>query len=456
MVLDMTKGSPIGKIMRFFVPVLLGNLLQQFYSLADSFIVSRFIGVEAFAGVSATGSLNFLIMGFTWGICSGFSIPVSQEFGAGNEKGLRRCFANSLYLSAAIAISMAVLTGILTPQILRLVGTPADIFDYSCAYIRIVFIGLPATVMYNLLAGVMRAVGDGRTPLIMLLFSTIVNIALDLLMVVTFDMGISGAAIATVVSQLISGVLCLFVIFKKFDVLRIRRDEWGMDARVMGRLMGIGLPMGLQFSITAIGSTIIQSAVNSLGSAAVAAVGAGAKVQFIFTTPLEATGATMATYCGQNLGAGRIDRVRAGVRRITLIMFGYSVAAYILQLLTGRSLAVLFIGAGDPGIVDGTVQYLNSVVMFAFLLGIVLIYRNAIQGLGHSRVAMLAGIMELVGRAFVALVLVRYFGFAGACYANPMAWLCADMLLLPLYFKIVNRIERETNAQGLHSGAKEL
>lgn len=227
MVLDMTKGSPIGKIMRFFVPVMLGNLLQQFYSLADSFIVSRFLGVEAFAGVSATGSLHFLIIGFTWGVCSGFAIPISQEFGAGNQRGLRRCFANSLYLSAIIAFSMAILTAILTPQILNLIGTPADIFDYSCTYIRILFIGLPATVMYNLMAGVMRAVGDGRTPLIMLLFSTVLNIILDLLMVVAFKMGIAGAAIATVVSQLVSGILCVIVIFRKFDVLKIKKDEWG-------------------------------------------------------------------------------------------------------------------------------------------------------------------------------------------------------------------------------------
>lgn len=454
MVLDMTKGSPIGKIMRFFVPVMLGNLLQQFYSLADSFIVSRFLGVEAFAGVSATGSLHFLIIGFTWGVCSGFAIPISQEFGAGNERGLRKCFANSLYLSAVIAISMAILTAILTPQILTLIGTPADIFDYSCTYIRILFIGLPATVMYNLMAGVMRAVGDGRTPLIMLLFSTILNIILDLLMVVVFKMGIAGAAIATIVSQLVSGILCVIVIFRKFDVLKIKKDEWGISPSIMARLMGIGLPMGLQFSITAVGSTILQGAVNSLGSSAVASIGAGAKVQFIFMAPLEATGATMATYCGQNLGAGKMDRVRMGVKRITILMFIYSAAAFVMQRFAGRPLAQLFIGTAEPAIVTGTVQYLNSVIMFASLLGIVLIYRNAIQGLGHSRVAMLSGIMELIGRVFVAFVLVRFFGFSGACFANPMAWLCADALLLPLYFRIVRQEEMRIQDQGLQPAEK--
>lgn len=446
MVLDMTKGRPIGKIMRFFFPLLLSNLLQQFYNLTDSFIVSRFLGVQAFAGVSATGSLHFLIIGFTLGICSGFAIPMSQEFGAGNERGIRRCFANSIYLSAIIAVVMGAVTAVFTPQILHLIGTPADIFDHASIYIRWLFLGLPATVLYNLMAGVMRAVGDGKTPLIMLLVSAILNVFLDIITVMVFDMGVAGVALATVVSQLVSGLLCIAMIFRKFDVLKIRRDEWGASRVIMSRLLGIGVPMGLQFSITAIGSTILQGAVNSLGSAAVAAIGAGAKVQFIFMTPLEAIGATMATYCGQNLGARRMDRVRQGVRNITLIMLAYSAFAFGMAFVIGRPLALLFIGAGEAAIVDGTVQYLFSVIMFASLLGIVLIYRNAIQGLGHSRVAMLAGMMELVGRVFVAFVLVKHFGYSGACFANPVAWFCADILLLPLYFVIVRKVENNLSA----------
>ena len=444
----MTKGNPIGQMLRFLLPVLLGNLLQQFYSMVDSFIVSNYIGVDAFAGISATSSINFLILGFTMGICSGFSIPVSQEFGAGNHVELRRCFANGLYTAGVISIVVAVSTAILTPQILRIVGTPDDIFVYSRDYIRIIFAGIPATVMYNLLSGVMRAVGDGKTPLFMLLMSCILNIVLDLLFVVTFKMGIAGAAIATVISQLVAGVLCLAVIFGKFDVLKIRSGEWKMDMGIVRRLLGIGMPMGLQFSITAIGSTILQSAVNSLGSSAVAAIGAGAKVQFVFTTPLEALGVTMATYCGQNRGAGRIDRVREGVKRITIIMIIYCAAAYALQLLIGRPMAKLFVGNADTQILEWTVLYLRIVVAFSALLGIVLIYRNSIQGLGYSRVAMLAGIMELIGRVFVAFVLVKAIGFSGACFANPTAWVFADLLLLPLYFRIVRRLERA--AGGLH------
>ena len=443
MVMDMTTGDPIKRILKFFLPVMLGNLLQQFYSMADSIIVSRYLGVDAFSGVSATGSLNFLILGFALGLCSGFAIPVSQEFGAGDHSAMRRCFANGIVMAAVIAAVMAVVTGLLSPQILRLMGTPENIFPYSLTYIRLIFFGIPATVLYNLLSGVLRAVGDGRTPLYMLLCSTVLNIILDLLFVVTFNMGIAGAAAATVLAQLVSGLLCMGMIYWKFDILHIQKDEWTANAKIMKRLLGIGVPMGLQFSVTAVGSTILQASVNSLGSQAVAAVGAGAKVQFVFTTPLEAVGVTMATYCGQNLGARRFDRVRVGVRRITLISFFYCIFAFAVQSFVGRWIALLFIDSSEAQILDMATHYLNIMVATSFLLAIVLIYRNSIQGLGFSRVAMFAGLMELIGRVFVALILVKAMGFSGACFANPTAWLCADLFLLPVYFWSVKRLEMQ-------------
>lgn len=438
----MTTGDPIRRIIKFFIPVLLGNLLQQLYGMADSFIVSRVIGVEAFSGVSATGALNFLILGFALGACSGFAIPVSQEFGAGDYSMMRRCFVNSLYACAAISAIMAITTGILTPQILRLVGTPDKIFGYSQAYMRIIFMGIPATMLYNLMAGVMRAVGDGRTPLYMLIFSCLLNVALDIVCVVPLDMGVAGAAVATIASQLVSGLLCIWVIYRKFDLLKIRRDERLANWSVLKRVLGMGLPMGLQFSITAIGSTILQRAVNALGWEVVGALGAGGKVQFFFTTPMEATGVTMATYCGQNLGAGKIERVRVGVKRITIIFAAYSAAALGMQMLFGKYMLMMFLKPEESDILANALTYMNTVMIYIFLLALVLIYRNAIQGLGYSRVAMLAGLLELIGRAFVALVLVDKYGFEGACYAHPLAWLCADALLIPLYFTIVRKYER--------------
>lgn len=442
MVLDMTKGSPIRQMLRFFVPVLLGNLLQQLYNVADSLIVSRFLGVEAFSGVSATGSLSFLILGFALGICSGFAIPIAQEFGAGDHPSLRRYFANALYMAGLISVLVALVTGMLSPQILRWMGTPENIFSYSLTYIRIIFFGIPATVMYNLFAGVLRAIGDGRTPVIMLLCSVILNILLDLLFIITFGMGIAGAAYATVLSQLISCLLCLITIRKKFPILHIRKDEWAFDGRRVCKLLGIGVPMGLQFSITAIGSTVLQAAVNSLGSQAVAAVGVAQKVHFIFAAPLEAVGATVATYCGQNLGARRFDRVREGVKRITLIIFGYCAAAYVVQLFAGRWMIGLFVGDGEAQIMEWASLFLNVVVATSFMMALVLIYRNAIQGLGYSSTAMLAGITELFGRVFVALLLIKQIGFAGACFGDPVAWLCADLFLIPVYYRILSRLEK--------------
>lgn len=444
MVMDMTTGDPIKRILRFFIPVLLGNLLQQFYSMADSIIVSRFLGVDAFSGVSATGSLNFLILGSALGICSGFAIPISQHFGAGDHTALRKYFANSLYLAGVISILLALVTGLLSPQILTLMGTPENIFPYSLTYIRLIFFGIPATMLYNLLSGVLRAVGDGRTPLYMLLCSTILNIFLDLLFIIVFQTGIAGAAVATVLAQLLSGLLCAAVIYRKFDILHIRKGEGRANAAIMRRLLNTGVPMGLQFSITAIGSTILQASVNSLGSQAVAAIGAGAKVQFIFTSPIEAVGVTMATYCGQNLGARRMDRVRVGVRRVTFIMLAYSLAAFGAQSLAGRQIAQLFIDSSEVEILDLATHFLNIVVGSSFLLALVLIYRNAIQGLGFSRISMVAGLMELVGRTFVAFVLVGAMGFNGACFANPAAWICADAVLLPIYLVIVKRLQAQT------------
>ena len=442
MVMDVTTGRPLSRILRFFVPVLLGNLLQQLYSIADSAIVSRTLGLQAFAGVSATGALNFLIIGLALGTCSGFAIPVSQEFGAGRYSTMRTYFANSLYAAGVIALLMAVSTALLAPTILSLVGTPQDIFPYSLGYIRIIFIGIPATMLYNLLSGVMRAVGDGKTPLVMLLCSTLLNVGLDFLFILTFGMGIEGAAAATILAQLISGLLCVWVIRRRFEVLRITGQEWKLSLPVIGRLLGIGLPMGLQFSITAIGSTVLQTAVNSLGSDAVAAIGVGARVQFVFTSPNEAVGVTMATYCGQNLGAGTIDRIRKGMRQICLIMLGYTAAAYAVQLFAGRYIARLFIDPSQTHVFDWAMQYLNVVTVTAYLLTLVLAFRNAIQGLGYSRVALFAGLMELIGRVFVAFVLVNAIGFDGACFANPVAWFCADVFLVPVYFVIIRREER--------------
>ena len=444
MVRDMTKGSPLKLIFAFFFPVLLGNLFQQVYSMADSMIVGRFVGVEAFASISATGSLNFLIVGFLLGMCSGLAIPIAQSFGAGDLKKMRRYFANAILLGAVISLLMSVVTVLLCRNILQWLGTPANIIDYSYSYIVVIFGGMSATMLYNLASGVLRAVGDTRTPLVFLVISCFVNILLDLLFVVVFKWGVSGAAWATILSQALSGILCTFVIFTRYDSLRIRKDEWGFDPACARRLFGMGLPMGLQFSITAIGSIILQTAVNTLGSDAIAAIGAGVKVQFLFTCPLETIGVTMATYAGQNLGAQRIDRIRTGVRQSFIIMCVYCLLALVAQRIFGISIAKLFIGEASDVIIANTTQYLNMICIFFIPLLGVLVFRNALQGMGFSRIAMFAGLFEMVARAAVAFLLVGPFGYSGAIMANPAAWLSANLLLIPTYIISIRKLEEHT------------
>lgn len=450
MVRDMTHGSPMKLIFGFWFPVLLGNLFQQVYNLVDSVIVGRFVGVNAFAGVSATGSLNFLIIGFLLGMCSGCAIPVAQSFGEGDPHAMRKYFANAIYLCGGIAVAMSVATVLLTPAILRWTGTPEDIFDEAYHYIVYIFGGMAAIMLYNLSSGVLRAVGNTRTPLVFLVLSCAVNVGLDLLFVVVFKMGVTGASLATVAAQLLSGVLCTWVIFKKYDVLRIRGEEWKVDAACLKRLSGMGLPMGAQFSITAVGSLIMQTAVNGLGSAAVAAIGAGSKIYTLFCCPFDAIGATIATWCGQNLGARRIDRVRQGVRLCMGIMSVYAVIALVLVKLWGAPLIGLFITGSQAEIVAKALQYLDMVVLFFIPLLTIFVLRNALQGLGFSRIAMFAGLFELVGRAFVAFILVRPYGFSGAILANPAAWIMADVLLIPAYLSAVRRLQLGAAAQPRH------
>lgn len=440
MVRDMTRGSPLKLIFGFFFPLLLGNLFQQVYSMADSVIVGRFVGVNAFAGVSATGSLNFFIIGFLLGMCSGCAIPVAQAFGGGDVRSMRRYFANAIYLCGGLAVLMSLVTALAARRILRWIGTPEDILDGAYHYIVIIFAGMTATMLYNMGSGMLRAVGNTRTPLYFLVLSCGVNVALDLLFVVTFRMGVAGAAIATIAAQLLSGVLCMVLIFRRYDVLRIRGDEWRPDPACLRRLCGMGLPMGLQFSITAIGSLILQMAVNSLGSQAVAAIGAGAKIQFIFACPFDAIGATTATWCGQNLGARRIDRVRQGIRLSLAVMCAYSVVACFAARLFGEPLVRLFITASETEIIAATQQYLHTITLFFIPLVFIFVFRNALQGLGYSRLAMFAGLFELAGRSLVAFLLVKPYGFNGAILANPAAWIMANLLLIPAYLTVMRRL----------------
>lgn len=438
---DMTSGSTMKLILGFAVPLLMGMLFQQVYSLVDTIIVGRFLGVSALAAVGATGSINFLIIGFCQGICNGFALPVAQRFGAKDYDGLRKYVGNSAVLSIIFGGAITLITVSTCRPILELMQTPADIIDMSYHYIVVIFAGIPAIILYNILSAYLRSLGDSITPVIFLVLSAGLNIGLDLLFIVTFHWGVFGAAFATVLSQAVSGILCLILIIKKFDILHLAHDDWRLDWRYSKYLLIMGLPMGLQYSITAIGSVILQASVNTLGSAAVASMTAGSKISMFVMCPFDALGSTMATFGGQNVGAGRLDRLGRGLRSAVILGAIYSALILVVLIFFGRGLILLFVSANEAAVIAQAKQFLVTNAAFYLMLALVNIVRFLIQGMGFSGFAVFAGVFEMIARALVGLVFVPIFGFTAACFASPLAWVFADCFLIPAFFHCRKKLQ---------------
>lgn len=439
---DMTTGSPFQLILGFSVPLLLGFLFQQFYNLVDTIIVGKFLGVDALAAVGTTGSINFMIIGFCMGVCSGFAIPIAHKFGAGDYVGLRKYVANCVWLTIVFAAVMTLVVTLLCRHILVWMRTPADIIENAQRYILVIFLGIPATYLYNMLSGIIRSMGDSKTPVIFLTLASFINIGLDLLLIVVIPLGVVGAALATVISQAVSGILCLLYMIRKFEILHIQREEWKPELHYMISLCNMGIPMGLQYSITAIGSVILQSSVNTLGSRAVASITASSKIGMFFCCPFDALGATMSTYGGQNVGAKKLERIGQGLKSCVLLGAAYSVIAFFVLLFFGEQLAMLFIDAGELDLLQNVKLYLLIVSAFYFPLALVNIIRFLIQGMGFSRFAILAGICEMAARTLVAFLLVPKFGYVAACFASPVAWVFADAFLIPAYYRVMGKLRK--------------
>ncbi len=442
---DLTVGHPLKIIFSFAMPVFLGYLFQQFYNLVDTIIVGQFLGVKALAAVGSTGSLNFLIIGFCMGLCSGFAIPVAQKFGGGDYTSMRQLIFNSWILIFISCFVLTIPSVVFCRRLLVLLKTPDDVLDMAFSYFVIILAGIPVTLFYNILAGVIRSVGDSKTPLYFLIISALLNIALDLVFIALFKWGIPGAAYATVISQGVSGVLCFFYMKAKFEILRFRSEDKVLSSKKILNLLGIGLPMGLQYSITAIGSVILQSAVNILGSMYVASVAAAQKITVFFSTPFDALGTTMATYGGQNVGAKKFDRLNSGLFWGCLVGFIYSALGFLFMFIFSKNLALLFISKNETvavieQIAENVRMFLLANSGFYFLLTLVNAVRFMIQGMGFSRTAIFAGVFELVGRAAIGIVFVPLFGFSAACFASPLAWILADSFLIPAYFACRSRL----------------
>lgn len=443
MIKDMTEGKPGKLILQFFVPLILGNLFQQLYNMVDSAIVGKFVGVNALAGVGATGSINFLILGFAMGICGGFSIMFGQRFGARDYTGMRRYIANSYYLTAIISAVLTPLTVLSCRYILVWMDTPPEIIQDAYNYIVIIFGGISVTMLYNTVSAVLRSIGDSKTPLYALIGSSVINIILDFILVVGFGLGTLGAGIATVAAQAVSGIACLIYMYKKYEILRFQKGEGKPEGIKIVHLLGLGIPMALQFSITAIGTIIIQAAVNSLGAAAVAAMTTGSKISIVFSGALEMLGMAMATYCSQNMGARKYDRIKEGLRA-GLFLSGVACAVIIgLLVLLERPVTLLFLDKEQTEIIENTILFLHWNGFCYPLLGLLLILRNALQGMGYSAISMLAGVSELIGRGGVAFLLIPSMGYIGGCLANPAAWGMADIILIFSYLYARKQIQKK-------------
>lgn len=445
MVKDMTNGSPSKHILGFAVPMLFGMLFQQFYNLVDTIIVGKTLGVEALAGVGATGSINFMIIGFCMGVCNGFVIPVAQCFGAKKPADLRKYVFNGYICSIVFAIVLTLASVIFCRRILIIMNTPADIIDHAYNYIVVICIGIPTVFLYNMVSGVIRSLGDSKTPVVFLVLSSIINVVLDFFLILVCKMGVAGAGWATVTSQLISGLTCLIYMYKKYDILKGDKSERVLDRRFITNLCMNGVPMGLQYSITAIGSTILQAAVNTLGSTYVAAMTAGSKMFNFTCCPFDALGSTMATYAGQNVGAAKIKRLGQGVRSAMIIGSVYSVLSLIALYFTTDYIALLFVNASETTIIALTRQFILASACFYIPLTGVNVVRFCIQGMGFSVFAISAGILEMIGRAFAAIILIPSIGFMGACLASPIAWIAADAFLFPAFIHCAKKLNARHN-----------
>ena len=444
----MTEGNPLGLILGFSIPMLAGLLFQQMYNLVDTIIVGQTLGDSALAAVGSTGSINFLINGFCMGICSGFAIPVAQRFGAESYDSMRKFVGNSIILSAIFAIVITTFVSIFCFQILEIMQTPEDIIELAYSYISIIFFGIPVTFLYNLTAGIMRSLGDSKTPTYFLIMAAGINIVLDIVFILVLGMSVDGPALATVISQLIAGLSCLIYMKKKFPILKLKRSDLKLGPHHSQVLITMGIPFGLQYSITAVGSVILQTAVNGLGTIAVASMTAGAKVSMFVVCPFDALGGTMATYAGQNVGAKNIPRVKKGVWTAQLLGTIYSVFIFIVLYFAGRYILRLF--TSTDIVIEQAMMFLLANGITYTLLAAVNIFRFAIQGMGFSTFAIYSGVMEMIARILVAFTFVPMIGFSGAIWASPVAWLFAVIFLVPGLYYCCRKLEVKFNGEYTH------
>lgn len=443
---NLTVGNPALLIFSFAVPLLVGNLFQQFYNMADAFIVGQTLGMEALASVGCTGSINFLILGFMMGLTQGASIVTAQRFGASDARGVGRSFAVSAMLGVAVTAGLMGVSITSARPLLILLRTDPKIIDAAYSYIVMIYWGMPATLLFNLCSNMMRAVGDSVTPLIFLVIACIINIVLDYVFIRGFHTGVEGAAYATIIAQVIAGLLCIPVIIRKLPILRFTKEDFKPNTKELWEHFRVAMPMGFQMSIIAIGIVSVTFALNGLGIVAVAAFTAGQKIDMLAGMPLSSFGAAMTTFTAQNYGARKFDRIRKGVMQCCMMSCSFGIVMGVIFFLGGNHFAAVFLREA-PEAIQLAHTYLKVTGCFYILLACLFIFRQSLQGLGDSLVPTIAGIMELGMRTFAAIILSRYFGFIGLCFASPLAFLGACIPLTIAIVLTLKRLMRKSGAE---------
>lgn len=442
---SMVEGNTLKLILNFSIPLLLGNLFQQFYNVVDAAIVGQTLGSKALAAVGASSSVQFLILGFCMGICQGFAIMVSQSYGAKRLDEMHTYIFVGAIWTAIAAIVISILVVVFCADILHILQVNDEIFKDAYAYLVVIFAGIPFTLLYNYLSAILRAIGDSKTPFLFLAFSAFLNIGLDFFCILVLGWGCLGAAVATIFSQAVSGILCLVLIAFKVNVLHIPKSSRYFDKKHSTKLLAMGVPMGLQFSITAIGSMVMQSANNALGTIYVSGFTAGMRIKSLMMCPFDALGAAVSTFLSQNYGAQKIDRIHDGYRKGVFVGILYGCFACLVMVFFGRILSMLFVSASEVQVLNASALYLRRMGYFYPILGILMTTRMAIQGLGYSARAMLAGVVEMIARCVVALCFVPIFKYDAITWADQTAWTTATLVLIPLWFITVRVIQKKMN-----------
>ena len=450
---NMTMGNPFLLLTGFVLPIFVGNLFQQLYLMSDTLIVSRLLGVEALAAVGSVSPFSYMVVGFAQGLTMGFTAILSQRFGAGDNEGMRKVYAMSTLLSVLISFLLSIVFTFLSRPMLKLVNTPDNILDMAVEYISIIYIFLIFQVLYNLYAGVLRSLGDSKSPLVFMIISAITNIILDIIAIAVFHMGVGGAALATVFSQGLSAILSFIYIKKKFTILTPSKEEKKYDRSLSKVLLKVGLPGAFQYSITAISCILVQASLNNFGSDSVAAYSVANKIENMVTQFYPALGIGISTFAGQNLGAGKLKRVRKGFRVSVYLNIAYSIFALIICQFFASPMSKLFIDSNtsSPVVIEESILYVTTMSLFFIPLGFIFIFRTGCQGLGSGKIPMISAIIELVARTCTAFSLPYFFGFLGICYSNAVSWISAGFILPIVYLAFMKKLERHYEEIGINS-----